>query len=129
MSRTPQEQATHDLVMEMYRNVLTAMDSTQVDRYISPDYIQHSSLAPPGRDALKAFLDRVRVETPEASHEIGRTFVDGDYVIVHLLVRLNHQHRGFAVVDIFRVENGMVAEHWDVLQDVPETSVNPNPMV
>jgi len=41
MSRTPQEQATHDLVMEMYRNVLTAMDSSQVDRYISPNYIQH----------------------------------------------------------------------------------------
>ena len=129
MSRTPQEQATHDLVMEMYRNVLIAMDSSQVDQYISPDYIQHSSLAPPGRDALKAFLDRVRVETPDASHEIGRTFVDGDHVIVHLLVRLHPGHRGFAVTDIFRVENGMVAEHWDVLQDVPETSVNPNPMV
>lgn len=129
MSRTPEEQATHDLVLEMYRKVLIAMDSSLVDKYIAPDYVQHSSLAPPGRDALKDFLDRVRVETPHATQRIGRSFVDGDHVIVHSLVKLNPEHRGFAVTDIFRVAHGMIVEHWDVLQDVPEHPVNPNPMV
>jgi predicted SnoaL-like aldol condensation-catalyzing enzyme len=128
MSRTPQEQATLDMVMAMYRNVLVAMDSSQVDRYIAPHYVQHSSLAPPGRDALKQFLDRVRVETPDASQDIRRCFVDGDHVIVHTHVRLHPGDRGFVAVDIFRVEDGMIVEHWDVIQDVPETPVNPNPM-
>jgi predicted SnoaL-like aldol condensation-catalyzing enzyme len=127
--RTMEEQATHDLVMEMYHKVLIAMDSSLVDTYIAPDYVQHSSLAPPGRDALKAFLDRVKVETPEATQRIARSFVDGDHVIVHSLVKLNPGHRGFVVTDIFRVKDGMIAEHWDVLQDVPEHPVNPNPMI
>lgn len=129
MSRTPQEQANLDITLEMYRKVLIAMDSSHVDRYFSPAYIQHSTLAEPGLGALKAFLDRVRVETPDATQEIRRAFVDGDHVIVHVLVRLNREHRGFAVVDIFRLEDGKIAEHWDVLQDVPENPVNPNPMV
>ena len=50
MSRTAEEQRKLELVLAMYREVLITMDSSQVDRYISPDYVQHSSLAPPGRD-------------------------------------------------------------------------------
>jgi predicted SnoaL-like aldol condensation-catalyzing enzyme len=129
MARTPQEQANLDFVLEMYRKVLIAMDPTHVDRYFLPSYIQHSTLAEPGLDALKAFLVRVRGETPDATQEIRRAFVDGEHVIVHVLVKLNPQHRGFAVVDIFRLEDGLIAEHWDVLQDVPEHPVNSNPMI
>jgi predicted SnoaL-like aldol condensation-catalyzing enzyme len=129
LSRTPQEQATLEFVLEMYRNVLIAMDSGPVDRYFSPGYIQHSTLAEPGLDALKGFLDRVRIETPHATQQIKRAFVDGDHVVVHTLVKLAPDHRGFVAVDIFRVEDGKVAEHWDVLQDVPEHPVNPNPMI
>ncbi len=71
MARTPEEQRTLDLVLEMYREVLIAMDSSKVDHYISPDYMQHSSLAPPGRDALKAFLDMIREQSPRghAGHQ------------------------------------------------------------
>jgi predicted SnoaL-like aldol condensation-catalyzing enzyme len=83
MARTEAEQAVHDRVLAMYREVLIAMDSTAVDRYIAPDYIQHSSLAEPGVPALKAFLDRVRAESPDARQTIHRSFVDGDHVVVH----------------------------------------------
>ena len=82
MARTDAEQRNHDLVIAMFEAVLQPMDSAAVDRFMAPDYIQHSPLAPPGRDSLKAFLDRVRVETPEAVHDIKRSFVDGDHVIV-----------------------------------------------
>src|SRR5262245_23429321 len=74
MSRTAEEQRRLDFVLEMYREVLIAQDSSKVDRYISPDYIQHSSLAPPGRDALKEFLDMIRVRSPQASSVIHRAF-------------------------------------------------------
>lgn len=128
MARDQAEQANHDLVIEMYHKVLIAMDSSAVDRYISPDYIQHSMLAPPGRDALKAFLDHVKVDSPDAKQTIHRSFADGDHVIVHTHVERWPGDPGLAVVDIFRCEGGLIVEHWDVLQDVPAHPVNPNSM-
>lgn len=128
MSRTAAEQANLDLVLAMYRDVLMPMDSARVDDYIAPGYIQHSSLAEPGVAALKAFLDFVRVQSPDASHNLKRALVDGDHVVVHHHVIRHAGDPGMAVVDIFRVEDGRIVEHWDVLQDVPEKPVNPLPM-
>ena len=126
MSRTPQEEANLKLVLDMFAEVLNPMDSSAVDRFISPDYVQHSQLAPPGRGALKSFLDMIRGQTPEAVHDVKRAFVDGDHVVVHYHVRRWPDDRGWAVIDIFRVEDGMIAEHWDVLQNVNENGPNPN---
>jgi predicted SnoaL-like aldol condensation-catalyzing enzyme len=126
MSRTAQEQANLQLVLDMFAHVLNPMDSGAVDRFIAPGYVQHSQLAPPGRDALKAFLDMIRAETPEAVHDVKRAFVDGDHVTVHYHVRRHPGDLGWAVIDIFRVEDGLIAEHWDVMQDVVEGGPNPN---
>ena len=128
MARTAAEHANHDLVIEMYHKVLIAMDSSAVDRYISPDYIQHSMLAPPGRDALKAFLDHVKVESPDAKQTIHRSFADGDHVIVHTHVERWPGDPGLAVVDIFRCDGGMIVEHWDVIQPIPERMAHDNTM-
>jgi predicted SnoaL-like aldol condensation-catalyzing enzyme len=128
MSRTEAEERNHALVLGMFDAVLKPMNSAAVDRFIAPDYIQHSPLAPPGRDALKAFLDMIRVDTPDAVHDIKRSFVDGDHVIVHYNVRRTADDPGFAVIDIFRVADGMIVEHWDVAQDVVTGGPNPNPM-
>ncbi|MGE8134629.1 nuclear transport factor 2 family protein [Novosphingobium subterraneum] len=128
MARTAAEQANHDLVLEMYHKVLIAMDSSAVDRYIAAEYVQHSSLAEPTVEALKGFLDRVRAESPDAVQTIHRSFVDGDHVITHTHVVRWPGDPGLAVVDIFRVANGMIVEHWDVIQDVPAQPVNPNSM-
>jgi len=122
VARSAEEQRTLDFVLEMYRNVLIAMDSSQVDRYIAPGYIQHSSLAAPGVEHLKAFLDRVRVESPDARQEIKRALVDGDMVAVHTHVVRCPGDLGLAVVDLFRVADGRIVEHWDVVQDVPRES-------
>jgi len=128
MSRTAQEQRRLDFVLEMYREVLIAQDSSKVDRYISPDYVQHSSLAPPGRQALKDFLDMIRVRSPQASTVIHRAFVDGDHVVVHVHVKRHPDDRGLAVVDLFRVDDQYILEHWDVLMEVPANPVNTNSM-
>jgi predicted SnoaL-like aldol condensation-catalyzing enzyme len=125
VSRTPQEETNLKLVLDMFAEVLNPMDSSAVERFISPDYIQHSQLAPPGRDALKTFLDMIREKTPDAVHDVKRAFVDGDHVIVHYHVRRWPGDMGWAVIDIFRIENGMIAEHWDVLQDLTENGPNP----
>jgi predicted SnoaL-like aldol condensation-catalyzing enzyme len=126
--RTPEEQRRLDVVLEMYREVLIKMDSSKVDRYLSPKYVQHSSLAPPGLQALKDFLDFVRRESPDATQTIKRAFVDGDHVIVHVHVVRFPGDPGLAVVDIFRLEGDAIVEHWDVLQEVPAKPVNPTPM-
>jgi predicted SnoaL-like aldol condensation-catalyzing enzyme len=128
MSRTEQEQAHHDLVITMYNDVLRAMNPDRVDDYLSPDYVQHSSLAEPGLDALKAFLTKVRAESPNAVQTIHRSMVDGDHVMVHVHVVRWPGDPGLAVVDIFRCEGGMIVEHWDVIQDVPADPVNRNSM-
>jgi predicted SnoaL-like aldol condensation-catalyzing enzyme len=128
MARTADEQRRLDLVLAMYRDVLIPFDSSQVDRYISPQYIQHSSLAPPGRDALKQFLDFIRQQSPNAETHIKRSFVDGEHVICHTHVIRHRGDPGLAVVDIFRVEGDLIVEHWDVLMEVPEKSLNPMPM-
>lgn len=124
MARTAEEQGNLDLVLAMYRDVLIPFDSAQVDRYIAPEYIQHSSLAPPGRQALKDFLDFIRQQSPDAQTHIKRSFVDGDHVICHTHVIRHPGDPGLAVVDIFRVAGGMLVEHWDVLMEVPAQPVN-----
>lgn len=124
MARTAEEQRNLELVLAMYRDVLIPFDSSQVDRYIAPDYIQHSSLAPPGRQALKDFLDFIRGQSPDAETHIKRSFVDGNHVICHTHVIRHKGDPGLAVVDIFRIEGGLIVEHWDVLMEVPAKPVN-----
>ena len=126
MSRTPDEQKNLDLVLAMFANVLEPMDSSAVDRFIDADYIQHNPSVAPGREALKAFLDHIRQLHPDATHDIKRSFVDGDHVTMHYNVRRWKGDNGFAVMDIFRIENGLIKEHWDVLQDVVVDGLNSN---
>ncbi|MEO6153188.1 MAG: nuclear transport factor 2 family protein [Croceibacterium sp.] len=123
--RTPAEQANLALVLELFVQVLGPMDSAPVDRFIAPGYIQHSSLAEPGRAGLKRFLDTIRAKTPDAVHDVKRAFVDGDYVTVHYHVRRWPDDAGWAVIDIFRLENGLIAEHWDVIEEVADGGPNP----
>jgi predicted SnoaL-like aldol condensation-catalyzing enzyme len=125
-SRTEQEQANLDLVLAMFAEVLNPMDSSAAKRFIAEDYIQHNQAVEPGRAALEAFLDMIRAQTPEAVHDVKRAFADGDHVIVHYHVRRWPGDLGWAVIDIFRVEDGLVVEHWDVMQDVIEGGPNPN---
>ncbi len=126
MSRTAQEEANLALVLGMFAEVLNPMDSAAVDRFIAPGYIQHNQGVEPGRDALKAFLDMIRQQTPQAVHDVKRAFVDGNHVTVHYHVRRWPDDLGWAVIDIFRVEGGLIVEHWDVMQDVIEGGPNPN---
>jgi len=126
--RTAREEVNYQLVVDMYEQVLQPLDSSGVDRFFAPDYIQHSPMAATGAQGLKDFLDWARARSPNAQHRIKRMFVDGDYVIAHVHVIINPGDRGNAVVDIFRLADGKIAEHWDVGQEVPVTAGNDNGM-
>lgn len=109
----------------MFEQMLVPLDSRAVDRYISPDYIQHHQNVEPGRDALKGFLDWAKSQPGEAVQTLHRAFVDGDHVMLHYHVVRHEGDPGFAVMDIFRVADGMIVEHWDVMQDVNPDRLNP----
>lgn len=128
MGRSTQELANLDRVIIMYQEVLIAMNPDAVDDHLPPHYVQHSSLAEPGLDALKQFLAKVRIESPNARQTIHRSMADGDLVMVHVHVERWPGDPGLAVVDIFRCENGEIVEHWDVIQSLPEHPVNSNSM-
>ncbi|HEX5914107.1 MAG TPA: nuclear transport factor 2 family protein, partial [Rubrobacter sp.] len=62
------------------------------------------------------------------SYDIKRTVAEGDLVALHGLLKTSPEDRGTAVADFFRLEDGKVVEHWDVLQEVPESAANEHPM-
>lgn len=128
MAYTPEEDANLALVRGLFDEVLNPMDASAVDRFIAPDYIQHNPNVETGSAPLKAFLDHIKAVNPEGVHDVKRMFADGDHVIVHYHVRRWPGDIGWAVVDIFRIENGRIAEHWDVAQDVVVEGPNPNGM-
>ncbi len=125
MARTAQEEANAQLVRNLFDKVLIPMDKTLVDAFIGENYLQHSSLAEPGRDALKRWLDFVRVESPQATQKIYRIFAEDDHVITHQHVIRWPGDAGFAVCDIFRIADGKIVEHWDVVQQIAEQPINP----
>jgi len=126
--RSEFEQRNLQHVLDMFHQVLVPLDSSQVDRYLASGYIQHSQMAAPGLDSLKRFLDERRADSPEAEQHFKRAFVDGDHVILHYHVMRFRGDPGFAVIDIFRLENDLIVEHWDCVQEVPANSPNPNSM-
>lgn len=128
MRYTAEEEVNLALVRGLFDEVLNPMDSSAVDRFIAPDYIQHNPTVEDGREPLKAFLDFIRGASPDAVHDVKRMFADADHVIVHYHVRRWPGDAGFAVMDIFRIENGLIAEHWDVSQDVVTDGPNVNGM-
>lgn len=100
------------------------------DRYISEDYIQHNPAAPNGREAIKNFIRDWTARFPDHQYNVKRVLAQGNLVLVHSNPVYEPGTRGTAVVDIFRFDprSGMIAEHWDTVQDVPATTVNGNDM-
>jgi predicted SnoaL-like aldol condensation-catalyzing enzyme len=99
-----------------------------VKRYVGNRYIQHNPQAADGPEAFVGFVKWIREEFPELHLDIKRMIAEGDLVVTHSHLQNYPDDRGTAVVDLFRVENGKIVEHWDVIQAVPEQSANPHPM-
>ncbi|MBD3729322.1 MAG: nuclear transport factor 2 family protein [Sphingomonadales bacterium] len=97
-------------------------------RWVAPGYRQHNPNAPDGAAAAVAFLQPFFDANPQMRYTVKRVFGSDGLVAVHYHWQLNPEDRGTAVVDIFRVADCKIVEHWDVIQPVPETSANDNTM-
>ena len=98
-----------------------------VSKYVAPPYTQHNPQVPDGVDGVRAGITGLVKQIPGLHYEFKRVLVDGDLVAVHSLLS-GMGERGSAVVDIFRVKDGKLVEHWDVRQAVPESAANNNTM-
>jgi predicted SnoaL-like aldol condensation-catalyzing enzyme len=99
-----------------------------VSRYVGSRYTQHNPMAADGTQAFIEFVRWYTGENPELNVDIKRMVAEGDLVVTHSLMTTSPSDRGTAAADIFRLEDGKVVEHWDVLQPVPETAANDNTM-
>ena len=112
-------------VVEFYELAFNGKEPEQaVQDYVGPQYIQHNPQAPDGPEGFIGFVRAF----PEASVDIRRVFADGDMVITHSLLKFTPDDPGTVAADFFRLEDGKVVEHWDVLQPFPQESANPHPM-
>jgi predicted SnoaL-like aldol condensation-catalyzing enzyme len=124
-----QEAANKELVLAMIQMLFVEHKVDEaIDKYIDPGYIQHNPMAPTGSEPIRTFFKQFYQSTPTATVSIKRVLADGDLVAVHYNAVPKPGDRGLAVVDIFRIADGKIVEHWDVVQPVPEKSANENTM-
>lgn len=97
------------------------------DEFVSENYIQHSPMILDGRASAIEMLEP-KFSNPDAFFEIKRVLVDGDLAVIHLNGKLTANTLGVVIADFFRLENGKIVEHWDVIQPVPTEKVNPRLM-
>ena len=122
--------------LEANKKTVTAFEDAALNRkdfeaaakYLGPRYTQHNPNAGDGPDGLKAYLAFLKETFPASHSEIKHIFADGDYVIVHDHAVREPGTRGLAIVNIYKLEDGKVVEHWDVIQPVPEKAANDNGM-
>jgi predicted SnoaL-like aldol condensation-catalyzing enzyme len=122
------EQANKKAVIAFYDAALNRLDFEAASKYLGAGYKQHNPTAADGAEGLKGFITFLKTSFPQTHSEITASFADGDYVILRVHAVRTPGTLGNAIVDIFRLENGKVEEHWDSVQPIPEKAANSNGM-
>jgi len=123
-----QLEANKKMVAAFEDAALNQKDFDAASKYLGPRYTQHNPNAADGPEGLKGYIAFLKDKFPSNHSEIKHIFADGDYVIVHDHAVREAGTRGFAIVNIYKLESGKVVEHWDVIQPIPEKAANDNGM-
>jgi predicted SnoaL-like aldol condensation-catalyzing enzyme len=102
------------IVLQAFDTLFNQRDYAAAERFWSHGYIQHSAYVVPGRDGLFNFIKSL---PGSLRYEPGLVVSEGDYVILHGRFSGHGLRRNWIVADILRIEDGLLAEHWDVIQD------------
>jgi predicted SnoaL-like aldol condensation-catalyzing enzyme len=124
---TKLEAANKKLVMEFYQSLFGDKDFTAIDKYLSKDYIQHNPNVADGSEPLKEGVKIWLKDVPKSKVDFQHTASEGDLVYLHIK-SVGADGKVTAIMDIFRVENNKIVEHWDVIQAAPKVSANSHPM-
>ncbi len=124
---TKMESENKTLVLEAFETLFDKRDYAAAERFWSPDYIQHSAHIAPGREGL---FDLIKSVPPKFKYEPGMIVAEGDLVIVHGRFSNLGLPVNWIAADIVRIQNGILVEHWDVIQDeaTEEQSKSGRPM-
>ena len=124
-------QSSKELVAAYMNEVWVNRNVKAVEKYVSANtFIQHNPHLDNGLEALKDFLPHLfNNMMPEGTWEIKRIIAEDDLVAVHSLAKPVPEASGMAVIDIFRVNDNKIVEHWDVAAEVPEKTASGNPVV
>jgi predicted SnoaL-like aldol condensation-catalyzing enzyme len=121
-------EANKKIVVDFYEKGLNQKDFDAAAKYFGPRYIQHNPGAGNGPEGFKRLVTFLKEKFPNSHSEIKRVIAEGDLVVLHVHSVREPGERGRAIVDIFKVEDRKIVEHWDVIQDIPEKSANENTM-
>ena len=119
-----QNRSNKALVTDFYKQVIGQRDLSQVDTFISDNYIQHSPMGKDGKAGIVEMLQFLKT-LPKPEHvtsPVTIVIADGDFVAIQLDINFMGSRK--LVVDLFRVEDGKLAEHWDAIQDVAADVIN-----
>lgn len=126
--RQPGLEANRQLVLAFYNEGLTGKQPRKAfERYMAADFIEHKpDVAAGTREATIALLEGLIESMPDARWEVIRTIAENDLVFLHARFTPAADAPPYAIADVFRVHEGRIVEHWDVVGDPPAQSRNPN---
>ena len=111
---TGTEEQTKSFILHAFDTLFNKRDYAAAESFWSPTYIQHSAHIQPGREGL---FELVKASPSDMRYENALVVANGDYVILHGRFTNIGQPANWIAADIVRIENGLLAEHWDVIQD------------
>ena len=115
------------IVTTAYQRIFGDFDVSAVDEYMSKNFIQHNPTTPDGPEGVKQLVQMlVSQGVPKQAVEFKHVIADGDIVIVHS--RYEMAGKEWRFIDIYRVENGKLAEHWDAMMQMPDTRAHNTPL-
>jgi predicted SnoaL-like aldol condensation-catalyzing enzyme len=125
MQTTEQNKRT---VAAFYNKALNEKDPEGALQYLGARYIQHNPNAEDGAAGFLKYIHFVKQSYPQSHSEIKTVFADGNFVILHVRTVREPGQRGIAIAEFFRLDDGKIVEHWDVIQPEPEKAANGNGM-
>ncbi|MEO6079586.1 MAG: nuclear transport factor 2 family protein [Steroidobacteraceae bacterium] len=127
-AQTPQLEANKKVAQAFYDAAINRKNFEDAVKYLGAQYKQHNPTAADGAEGLKGFIEFLKMRFPNQRGEIKHVIAEGDLVVLHVHSTRGDGTPGRAIVDIFRLQNGKIVEHWDVIQDIPEKASNSNGM-
>lgn len=116
------------LVLDFYKKLIGEKDYEAARPYMGEEYRQHAPYAADGHAGVAEWVLKFKEAFPNHHYEVKKVIAEGDLVVLHLHGKSGMHPFGESVVDIFRIKDGKVIEHWDVIQPIPESADNANSM-